>query len=326
MKYKYPCISNTLSYRRIDTNSVEVIDHLTDNTFMLGIEITRYGRKLDGFTHPYKIPSVLNREERDEVLDFFDEYDLIRRSNNINISFGTKLKTLWIPKMTPILRAFAYISNALLLLSWFPVLICGIILFANKISYVNFDGLWIGYLIGLLFGLVCHELGHAFAAISYRARVFELGIMVMYCILPGAYVLMDRTVVKSRMQRIQIIAAGVETNFLLAGIFLIMGSIFPCFGGAFLNAAISNTFIGVFNLTFIKGLDGTSIMSELFGIDEIIGRAQKIVFNRRTRQRVIRHRKDGFAIVCMCYMLFVLQIALPILLITNILEVVSCFV
>ena len=35
MKYKYPKISNTLSYKRIDEDSIEVVDHLTENRFTL---------------------------------------------------------------------------------------------------------------------------------------------------------------------------------------------------------------------------------------------------------------------------------------------------
>ena len=50
MNYKYPRISNTLSYARVDETSVEVVDHLTDNSFTFGIEAVRFVKKLDGYT------------------------------------------------------------------------------------------------------------------------------------------------------------------------------------------------------------------------------------------------------------------------------------
>lgn len=109
MKYKYPRISNTLSYKRVDKNSVEVVDHLTDNSFTFGIEVVRFVKKLDGYTHPYKIKSALNKTERDDIISFLKEYELTRVSDCINVSFGTKLRTLWIPKRSPWLRLFAFL-------------------------------------------------------------------------------------------------------------------------------------------------------------------------------------------------------------------------
>ena len=147
--------------------------------------------------------------ERDDIIDFLRKYELIRSSNCINISFGTKLRTLWIPKKSPWLRLFAFLSNVLLMVSWLPLLVVGITLFSKNIVQMDFDYLWTGYFIGLFCGLFFHELGHAFAGISYGARVFEMGVMVMYCILPGAYVLLDRSTVKRRMQRVQVNVAGI---------------------------------------------------------------------------------------------------------------------
>ena len=326
MHYKYPRISNTLSYERVDENSVEVIDHLTDNSFMFGIEVVRFVKKLDGYTHPYRIKSVLNKMERDDIIDFLRKYELIRSSNCINVSFGTKLRTLWIPKKSPWLRLFAFLSNVLLMVSWLPLLVVGITLFSKNIVQMNFDYLWTGYFIGLFCGLFFHELGHAFAGISYGARVFEMGVMVMYCILPGAYVLLDRSTVKRRMQRVQVNAAGVEANFLLCGLFLMLGAIIPHFGGMFLNAAICNAFIGALNLTFIKGLDGTSIVSELLGTDELIDKARSVITDKKERWKLREQGLSGYAVLFSCYLISILQIALPVLLATNILEVISCFV
>jgi len=274
-------------------------------------------------------------------ISLFDEVDFIWKSKsldnlglfNIDIKknhfvdfFYDERALLCLKSVSVLLNVLAYLSNSLLLISWLPVLITGIVLFARNLEIIEFDLLWTGYFIGLICGVLFHEFGHAFAGISYGAKVFEMGVMLMYRILPGAYVLLDVSTVKKRLQRIQINAAGVEMNFLLCGIFLVLGVVNPLLGGMFLNAAICNAFLGALNLTFIKGLDGAAILSNLLGVDDIIDRARRIVFNREARKRVIRKGSSGYATVAVCYMLFALQIALPTLLITNVLEIISCFV
>lgn len=325
VKYEYPKISHALTYKMIDDNSVEVVDGFTDNSFTFGINAFRYIRKLDGHTHPYNIPSALSREEVDGIIEFLDEYDLIRYSDITVESFGTVTKTIWVPRRSPALRRLACICNALLILSWLPVMITGIVMFINNLDRIGFDWLWVGYVIGYICGALFHELGHAFAGISYGVNVFEMGVMLSYCILPGAYVMLDRDHAKKRLQRVQINAAGVEVNFLLCGVFLILGVCFPSLGGMFLNAAVCNGLLGVVNLMFIRGLDGAAVLSDLLGIDDVIGFAKKVVLSRKTRRKIISQGTNGCAIVAVCYMLFVLQIALPVLLAANVLGVILCF-
>lgn len=326
MRYLYPKISNTLTYKKIDNETVEVTDHLNDNIFHFDFESVRYFRQLNGYTHPYKISSVYNRNEIYDLLRFLDEYSLIRHSDIIKGSFGTKMKTVWIPTRSIYLKLYAYLSNSFLCFLWLPTLIAGIIMFINSFSQVEYDGLLVGYIIGLISGMVVHELGHVFAGIAYGAPVFEMGVMLMYYILPGAYVLMDQTSVKKRMHRIQIYAAGVEANFMLCGIFLILSSLAPASSGLFLCAAICNGAMGVFNLTFIKGFDGTSIISELLGADDVLYYAITVLFNRRTRARVLNHGCIGYVVMVVCSIFLLLQVTLPIICISTILEIIECFV
>jgi len=110
VKYRYPRISNTLTFKRINTDSVEVVDHLTDNRFEFSVDAVRYVRQLDGYTHPYKIQSRLSRKEIDDIVVFLDEHDLIRLGDTISISSGTKLKTLWIPRCSVLLNVLAFLD------------------------------------------------------------------------------------------------------------------------------------------------------------------------------------------------------------------------
>lgn len=326
MKYPYPKFSNTLTFKRTGEHSVEATEHLFDESYTFGNEVLRFVKKLDGFTDPYEISTVLNRVEVDHLLDFLDENDLTEYSDVRRVSAGTFLKRLWIPKTTRSLRVFARFFNTLLLFLWLPILAIGIAAFVNRMDSIGFDYGLLGYFLGLLAGIFFHELGHALAGISYRVPVFEMGVMMTYFVLPGAYVLLDQKGCRNRFHRIQINAAGVESNFLLTGLFLIFGAVVPSLGGFCLNAALCNGFLGLVNLTLIEGLDGASVISELIGTPELIARTKKYVFNRTERRRALRRGVTGFGTVALSCLLFGMQLALPILLIVNVLEVVGCFV
>ena len=99
--------------------------------------------------------------------------------------------------------------------------IIGVLFFIRDLPIINTDCMWLGNILGIVFGALLHELGHAFAGLTYGARVFEMGVMIN-AILPGAYVLMDSQRVQSKMKRIQIYAAGVESNALFAGVCLLI--------------------------------------------------------------------------------------------------------
>lgn len=325
MKYTYPKVSNCLTYKRCDIDSVTVTDYITDEVYTMDLEEARYIKKLDGLTHPYDIETNLSEREIDNLIDELDNCCLLKESNTIT-SGGTSLRTVWEPKQTILFRLIAFLFNNLLLVSWLPVLVVGIFLFNHNLMAIEFDMAWGGYIIGLVPGIILHEFGHAFAGAAYGARVFEMGVMRMYYIMPGAYVILDKKSVKNRLKRVQINAAGVEMNLLLSGLFLIMGALYGNLGGMFLIAAIQNAFLAVMNLTLIKGLDGMAILSELLGIEEVAEDASNIIFSRKKKKELRAHGAAGNAAVLACYMINAFQIALPLLMILNVLEVLLCFV
>lgn len=327
MKYPYPKTAPYVSYTRVDADTVRIQEHISDTTFSLDIAIARYIRQLDGHTHPYRIPSRFSRDEIDDIIDFLGTNDLLHISTK-HIARGSFLKSLWLPGHSSRLKIFAGISNFLLELLWLPVLIAGIVsvyLNHDTLSWISSDWLEIGLIFGLIATALFHELAHAFAGIAYNARVFEIGVMLMYFVLPGAYVLLDHTTVKKRWQRIQIFAAGIEANFLVGGLFLIGCTAVPVLSGALICAGISNLLSGLLNLMLITGFDGSKILSELLGIEDLMTQIKTIVFNKKARKR-LRRKSYGFAAIAMCYILFVLQLSMPALLALNVLEVISCFI
>lgn len=326
MEYTYPKISNCLTYKKRDDNSVEVVDYLLDEAYIMEVEEARFVKKLDGKTHPYKIKTNLSQEEIDILIAELDDCGLLKESDVLVSCAEASMKTIWEPKWTIGLKLIAFLFNNILLVSWLPLLIMGIVLFTKNFMTIEFDLMWPGYIIGIVFGIFLHEFGHAFAGVSYGAKVFEMGILRMHYIIPGAYVLMDEKNVKNRLKRVQIYAAGVETNLLLVGVFLILGSIFGSLGGMFMVAAIQNVFLAALNLTLIKGLDGFSIISELLGIEDLIEKATQVTFSRKKKQKLRESGLAGSVTIGACYMISAFQLALPLLLIMNILEVIACFV
>lgn len=92
-----------------------------------------------------------------------------------------------------------------------------------------------GSVVGMLIGLVMHELGHMFACLTYGGRVFKVGVMLQFLLMPGAYVLMNESNIKKRMKRVQVSAAGIEMNLILTAIFLFLSARFEVLSGFFLE-------------------------------------------------------------------------------------------
>ncbi len=325
MKYKYPKLWNTLTFKKLDEYSVEVTDYLCDETYVVKPEEAEFMRKLDGKTNPHHIETTLTQDEIDYLIEALDGYELLKWSNVYEVD-GTVVRTLWEPNWTIPLRVLAFFWNNILLISWLPILILGICMFQMNFMSAELDMIWIGNIVGIVAGMFFHEFGHAFAGASYGARVAEMGLLRMCYIIPGACVVMDTTPVKSRLKRVQISAAGVETNFLLAGVFLIVGSVFGRLGGLCLAAAIQNVFLGAINLTLIKGLDGMAIAGELLGIEEVVEKAKEIICSYKLKRKLKSYGMPGRITIAACYMVCIFQVAMPLLILLNVLEVVICFV
>lgn len=59
MKYEYPKICSTLIYKKVDAYTVDVTDFMNETSFTFGVDVASFVKKLDGYTDPYKISSVL---------------------------------------------------------------------------------------------------------------------------------------------------------------------------------------------------------------------------------------------------------------------------
>lgn len=321
---RYPMLNNWLVFSRKNQYEYDVHDCLYDEDFTMGVTIAAFARKLDGHRNPYSINMGLTKAEINHMLKQLREHDLLRYGRSLDAGSGAHY-TLWFIKRNPLLMEVARLWNCLLMLSWLPVFIFGVLFFIRDLPIINTDCMWLGNILGIVFGALLHELGHAFAGLTYGARVFEIGIMIN-ALLPGAYVLMDSQSVQSKMKRIQIYAAGVESNALFAGVCLLIACAIPYAGAFLLNAAIGNIILALVNITFGGGLDGASILSELLGIENLVEDTKKVVLNRRIRRKLRSKGMPGYALIAVSVVVQILQITIPVIIGWNIVEAITCFV
>lgn len=321
---RYPMLNNWLVFSRKNQYEYDVHDCLYDEDFSMGVTIAAFAKKLNGHRNPYSINAGLSKAEINHMLTELRENDLLRHGRYLDTGTGIYY-ALWFIKRNPLLMAVARLWNGLLMLSWMPVLVLGLLFFIRDLPITNSDCMWLGNILGIVFGALLHELGHAFAGLTYGAKVFEMGIMIN-ALLPGAYVLMDSKSVQSKMKRIQVYAAGVESNFLVAGVCLLIACAIPYCGAFLLSVAIGNIILALVNITFGGSLDGASILSELLGIEDLVEDTKKVVLNTRIRRKLRIKGMSGHALIAVSIVVQTLQITIPVIIAWNIAEVISCFV
>lgn len=321
---KYPTFANWIRFKKISYDTYEIHHLLNGSIFETTEYWVWFAKQLDEKTNPYRIDREMPREKIDRMLKVFKENDVIRDSRFLSKSLLSTLFTVWIPRVTKKMRLISYLLNALLLISFIPLLVFSIFYFVNYVNDINTDYIITGSFVGIFVGIFLHEMGHMIACLAYGGQVFEVGVLLQFFI-PGAYVLMSEENIKERMKRIQVSAAGIEMNLLLVAICVILSVPFEELSGFFLSAAINNLLLAFLNLTFIEGFDGMSIISELFGVEGLVSKSKRITKSKWKKSKLQKDGVCGNATIVACYIFKVIQIALPLVFAVNIIGVISWF-
>lgn len=322
---KHPTLANWIRFKKVSENEYEIVDLLHDEKNQTDAYTVWFVRQLNGKRNPYLIDKGKSKEDIDLLLGELEADNVIRDKRFLSKFFLFLLVTIWQPKVTSSLRIVSFFINELLLISFLPFLAFSILYFLNYTYDVNFDYITIGSVVGLIIGLVMHELSHMISCLGYGGRVFEVGVMLQFLLMPGAYVLMNESKIKKRMRRVQVSAAGIEMNLLLTAIFLIISARFESLSGFFLGAAIQNVFLALLNLTLVDGFDGMAIMGELLGVENVISKARRITRFKFKRKKLEKDGISGKATIAVCYILRGIQIALPLIFALNIVGVITWF-
>ena len=321
---KHPTLANWIRFKSLSEDEYEIIDMLQDERRITDSYTVWFARQLNGKRNPYEIDKTKSREEVDSLLEELEKENIIRDKRFYSKLFLLLMVTVWRPRVTDGKRIAAFFINGFLLISWLPFLAFSVYYFLEYTNDLNMDYITFGCISGMLVGIIMHELGHMVACLAYGGQVFEVGVLLQF-FMPGAYVLMNEGNIKKRMRRIQVSAAGIEMNFLLTAVFLILTASFETLSGFFLGAAIQNLFLAFLNLTFVNSFDGMRIMSELLGVEGLVDKAKKITKSNLCKRKLRKAGISGKAIVGACYALRAVQVALPLILALNIVGVVSWF-
>lgn len=337
---KYPFFSNWIAYKRIpDQDAYFVKDFVLDTENIVPAEMMRFVKKLDGKINPYSIRGKRSLTETRELLDELDYLGVIRRDKGaISDGDGLYMRTIVRTRNTRIKRTISKILNVLLMVSFLPILILGIYVYLNVDDFGYYELSLLGRIVYAhpvlciwgfnIFSLICggviHEVCHGVACRAYGGRVFEYGAMIN--ILPGFYTLMDDSKVRSRLRKIQILAAGVEGNLLLAGGFLLLAGIFPDLKDVVSVGALVNIIMTFVNMMAIDGTDGLKILLLLIGMEsKDIDDIKCMTKGKNKREILANDGYYGVAKLTACHMIIWLQRIYPIVVLLDVIAVIGAF-
>lgn len=326
---KCPKMANTLIFKKIDGFDWLVKEQMSGNVQMLDSVEVKFMRTFDGNTNPYEmIPHGWSRNDVEDFLKFLKENSFINKSRINKTGLLSVTISLFKIKPTMKIRAVSLVLNCLLLVSFLPIFIIGCVLFAKNsdliVEYYNYSYMIIGLFLGLVIGMIMHETGHAICGLSYgQAKVYEAGLILGLSF--GAYVAINLSKVRERRRRIQVLAAGIEMNLLVAGVSFILLSAFPQLSLFFCGIGIDNVFMALINLLFISGLDGAAILDELLGTQSLFSVTYDLIFDKDTRKEMVSRGITGYAKIVSCVLCTLCQLSYPVLIILNILSMVVLF-
>ncbi len=332
---KYKALANYVTLRRRKDGVIVAHNALIDEEIDITEREARYLTRLNGNRNPMEI-NGFSYEECCRYYRLFDDMLMLRKPGRSQSEGFTLMYTLFIPKgqLKKTNSFIPKILNSLLYMSCVPVLVIGIISYVHSIYEINYAHILLGYIFGLLVGMFVHELSHVTACLAYKGSWLELGVM-WSGLFPGAYVMLDTSKIKNKLQKAQINLAGVEMNLLLAGIFFMLASSWSSqqsfiyeFSGAFYFAGFQNVFLALLNMTFFQGLDGEHTISDLLGKESVVKAAKENIGNLLDFRKRKQYWKElgvanGLANICSDALILCSQIVLPLLILSNVDEILG---
>lgn len=331
MRHRYPKKSRYLVFSEGKDGTVQIHNCAPtvydDREFLtVSPDTADYINRLDGKTSPYRIDESLTRYEVRQLIRELRINKLLDDRKRFRRLGFTVLLTLYIPRCADRLKKAATVWNNLLMLLWIPALIAGIWTFANGDFPLTESTIspYIWMLLGMAAGMFLHEVSHAAACLSYGGHFFEMGLTCRF-LMPGAYVLIDYSEIKSRFKRAQIDAAGVEMNFLLAGILLLLVWIPGIPFDACLYAGIINILTGLLNMAMVFGVDGMNVFCEFLSGKDTLVDVLAVLTSRPMRRALAAQGINGRVTIASCYVLAVFQLLSPILTVMSVVAIVLMF-
>lgn len=195
------------------------------------------------------------------------------------------------------LRAFAGIFNLLLPFAAVFLFVFGLVRYMMcKPIFGDF-----GYFEFVLFYLLvflsisAHEFGHFSAAVAYQYYVSNVGLLLLFRVIPlGAYVSFKQdNRVRIRRHKAQLFLAGIEVNVLLSGVFFLLACTGSPHAEIYDWLAECNLYMAILNLMPAPVLDGGKTLGIALGIDNYL-LFMLNVFSKRNRRRLAHSGWTGW--------------------------------
>lgn len=256
-------------------------------------------RNADG-TAPLNLPSGLE----DELLQELVNANLVTIKRLVWEGLWNRLILFPVGRRGRRCRGVASVLNKLLPKASLSLFLLGVLLsfYVPVYSYEEFNSVL--YYLALVLSLSLHEFGHFNAAIAYRHKVSDVGILLLGIIPLGAYVAyIDKK--ESNKRRLQIALAGIEMNLLCAGVCLLLRYCIPSLSFTLLMIAIMNSILAGINLLPAGGLDGEAALSALLHVKSISNCAKRLLSSKKHRRKLLSSGASGymyFGILCNTYL------------------------
>ncbi len=322
MRYKYPKIHNWIVFRKTKDGEYEAYDYMNEESYILGSRIGYFAKHLDGKTDPFSIIRRLSDENVAMLLRRLDKLGFLRRSRFFSASFGELYCTVFTPKSMRRKTTVSAFLNKLLQTLFLPAFIAGSYAFFSKLPKLSGGMVLLNCILGIVGGMILHEIGHMIASLAYGGQVFEAGVMLRI-VLPGAYVMMDNSSVKDPLKRAQINAAGIEANLLLSGILFMIASNFAWNSEGFFFSALLNAELALTNLILVDGLDGAGVVSDLLGIESLGTEAKSYCQRWFKGGQAQKHKAPDVVYSTMCFSTVMIQPVYVVMLIFDVWGVVA---
>lgn len=327
---KYPFFSNWISYKRIDSDKYCIYNHLLEERSIVNGVDLRIARKLNGRIDPASILPGMNRIELRLYLNNLEYEGLIRRGKVIDKDFLSYMKTVKVLRK-PTNRWLYWLMNLILMITALPIFVLNILAVIGVVNIANYrfvgyswdiyDNTWLIHLINvvILIASGCvHEICHAISGRAYGVKVMEYGVAIT--VLPAFYTMIDMKTVRSKLKRIQIMAAGLEGQLLLSGAALLIGEMFQTTKVVTYQCVLVNMIMVCINCLPIEGLDGYQITEIALGTDDIASQSKDLLSNHRLLKKVWNEGVCGKAKVGTALLASSGKIIYPILILVNILS------
>ena len=242
--------------------------------------------------HELQLPG----DDPEGLLAALEDNELITTSRLVRKGVFHQLTLILLGEPANRLRPLCRVVNGLLPVLSLLVLAAGIVLRIRAPFEIDDYYSVPLYYAAIFLSVSLHEFGHFAAALSYKFRPKDAGLLLLLGFFPiGAYVSCHGKSRKNYRQSLQLYLAGVEMNFLLAGVCLMVSTMVYPMSLMLLSLALVNVVLGVSNLLPISGLDGEGALSALLHMDSVGQAAKRCLSSRKERRKLLRSGLPGIA-------------------------------